>query len=190
MPGGILAFDPSLADFGYAYAEAGGEIAYDSQRLVRVGASDEEIQNALDIFLDARIEVFRPAWIVREKTYEGPNAKTSGVLRCMGWQIDLRAKDRGIGCREAETKAFTKFFTGQGVFPGKTSSQRSAAKKKAMVARCHLLGLKVRNHNQADACGILYYAEVKLFPEMRLSMRRPAGPLFAPLDNNMTGRSL
>ena len=97
----------------------------------------------------------------------------------MGWQIDLRAKDRGIACRQVETKAFTHSFTGQGTFPGKTPAQRSAAKKRAMVARCHLLGFKVTDHNQADACGILCYAETLWFPEMRLKMARPAGPLFA-----------
>lgn len=184
MPG-ILALDPSIGGFGYAHAEPGATPTYGSARIVPVlpkggdfGAHLEAIQDAVDIFLRARVDVFEPEWIVREQTFDGPDSRNNLILHRIGGQIDLRAKDWGIGCRQAEAQAVTKFFTGQGSFPGKTYAQRRAAKKRAVVARCHLLGWKVTDHNQADGCAILCYAEAKLFPEMRLSMKRPAGPLF------------
>ena len=177
MPG-ILALDPSIAMFGWAAGEMGAQPDFGSQRIVGENATLDEIQDALDIFLKARVEIFRPDWIVHEQTWDGPNPRTNKILHGISWQIDLRAKDWRIGCREAETMAMTKHFVGRAKFPGKTYAQRSAAKKRAMVARCHLLGWKVTDNNQADACGILSNAEVKLFPEMRLKMVRPAGPLF------------
>ena len=175
--GGVLALDPATV-IGWAHAEpGGGKPTWGHQRLGRLGAETDEIAEALGLFLDARIDVLNPRYIVREDFYIGGgrvpmNPQTIYVLCGIAWQIDLAARRRGIGCYKVQTSTMVRYFTGRGKYPDR------AAKKRATVRVCQFHGWTCTS-DEADAIALLCYAEAKLFPEMRLSMRRPAGPLFA-----------
>jgi Holliday junction resolvasome RuvABC endonuclease subunit len=193
MTGGILALDPASEITGWAYSDPGdpmpqwghvvlkkwNETARDHAG--RVGAR-------LALFLEARIEVFKPAFIVREAMYvDRRRMNTATILPLAGiaWQIDTVAELHRIPCHKVQSVEFVKAFTGRGRY------RSSDAKKQATIAACKMRGWVVGDDNEADALALLCYAEAVLFPEFRLSMRRPAGPLFMkPLDDPRETRSI
>lgn len=178
MPGGILALDPSSVAVGWAYADPGEpEPIWGNFRPKRPGetARDHsgEIGSRFGIFLEARIEILQPRYIVREQPWLGPpNYETLFPLLGLAWQIDKTAVDHRIECRQTPTMPAVKFLTGKGKY------DNPAAKKRATIAACKLHGWNC-TEDEADALAILCYAEAELFPEFRRSMKRPAGPLFA-----------
>jgi hypothetical protein len=194
MPGGILALDASSSAVGWAYGDPGAPMPlWDTFRPKLDGETAKEhagrIGARFAIFLEARIEVLKPTHIVREQPYAGGkrwdfvdgkkvlvdipvNNETMFPLWGLAWQIDTIAEQHGIDCRQCTTLAAVKFFTGRAKY------ENREAKKRATVAMCKMHGWKC-TEDEADALAILVYAEAKLFPEMRLAMRRLAGPLFA-----------
>jgi hypothetical protein len=180
MAGGILALDQATVT-GWAYSDPGDKsVQFGHQRMGRQGGTAGEVGAAFAIFLEARIAVFEPRWIVYEAPYVPRPSARAGVppinpetlrrLLGLAFLIDTIAEQHGIDCREATSGAFIKFFTGSGKYPER------AAKKAATVAMCKIHGWKA-TEDEADALALLFYAEAKLFPEF--SMKRAAGPLFA-----------
>lgn len=189
MPGGILALDPATGVTGWAYADPGGKPEWGE---IAIKQPDETFRDhggrigmRFSLFLEARIEVFLPAHIVREDVYVGGgtkpmNPETILALAGLALLIDTIAERRGIAHHKTQSSEFIKAFTGRGKYPN------TPAKKRATMATCKLMGWSVSDHNAADALALLWYYETVVFREMRLSMKRPAGPLFA-LDSR--GRS-
>jgi hypothetical protein len=136
-----------------------------------------EIGARFEIFLEARIDVFKPDYIVREQPYipDGKkipvNFETIFPLVGLAWQIDVIAARHGFGdrCQEATSYAAVKFFTGKAKYPSR------AAKKRATVAMCKLHGWAC-TEDEADALALLCYSEAKLFPYQR--QLKPTGQLF------------
>lgn len=183
MSGGILALDPSARLTGWAGTERRdsryaiyGHIstAFDGE-LVRDSAG--KIGLRFENFLEARIEVLKPAHIVREAPFihGGPqNHETIFALMGIGWLIETIAARHSIPCYVADTRAAVRALTGRYKFP------TSKAKKRATVAALEMLGFKGITEDEGDALAILIYEEPRLFPEMRLRLVRPVNmPLFA-----------
>jgi hypothetical protein len=174
---GILALDPALVT-GFAHSEPGERPTWGHQRLGASGEDTDKISEALEIFLETRIALWQPQYIVRETVYDGPNPVTNNILGGIGWQIDMQARQHRIPCAKVDSNEFIKWFTShKGKWPGNTYEQRRAAKKRATVTTAHTYGWQC-TQDEADALALLIYAEAKLFPEMCAAMRRPAGPLF------------
>jgi hypothetical protein len=175
MPG-VLALDPAIT-IGWAHADPGQSPTWGHQRLARPGAETDEVAEALAIFLEARIELFRPDWIVRENFYIGGgkvpmNPQTIFVLCGIAWQIDLVARQHGIECRKVQSLTFVNFFTGRAKYADR------AAKKRATIQTCKLHGWRA-TEDEADALALLAYAEAKLFGVAAIE-RRAAMPFAAP----------
>jgi len=193
---GILTLDPGSRITGWAWSEPGAPKPEWGRFVMRQGEetakhNSGEIGVRFEIFLEARIDVFKPDYIVREQPYipqpRKPgrdreeknipvNYETLFPLLGLAWQIDTIASRRGIECQEASTYAAVKHFTGKAKYPGATPAARRAAKKRATVAMCKLHGWPC-SEDEADALALLCYAESVLFPYQR--QLKPTGPLFS-----------
>lgn len=172
---GVLALDQATVT-GWAHSEPGQTPTWGHIDLAKSGVGMGKVGAAFSIFLEARIAVFRPQFVIYETPFIGGgripiNPLTLRRLLGIAGLIDTICEQRGIECREAGSLAFTKFFTGQGRFEDRQ------AKKRATMERCKMLGWEC-SEDEADAVALLLYAEAKLFP--RYAMARPAGPLFSP----------
>jgi hypothetical protein len=211
MPGGILGLDPSTAAFGWSYFEPGiKQPEWGHLRLGAKGAEPGAVGAALCLFLEARIAVFKPCGIAIESVYvptpRKPRFVKGGSPFVFGAELVAQADDHhipinpkvlarlyglnmlvltvahqhGIPCSEVTTGDFCTYFL------GKRPPRGRPAKKAANVEMCRLLGWTPVTQDEADALALGAYAEARLFPEMRLAMKRPAGPLFAkPLDTGV-----
>lgn len=179
MPG-ILALDPGSKITGWAFSEPGAPRPEWGRFVVRHdGETAKDDAGAIgarfEVFLEARIDVFKPDFIVREQPYipDGKrlpvNFETVFPLLGLAWQIDTIAERHGIVCQQATAYAAVKAFTGRGRYESRE------AKKRATIAMCKIHGW-VCTEDEADALALLCLAETKLFPRVR--QLAPTGTLF------------
>ena len=169
---GILAIDQATVS-GWAFCEPGEPPLWGHKRMGRAGATEGEVFFAFRLFLMARIDEFRPKYLVMEAPFvprpdRSPMAKAlnPAVLRRaygLAAQITSIAEEYGLCCYEKQSVEVAKFFTGKGRFPGDTSDERTRAKKQAVMAACWARGWKC-THDEADALALLCCFEVQLYP--------------------------
>jgi hypothetical protein len=172
MPG-VLALDPGTV-CGFAHAEPGKAPTFGHQRIAKPGVTPGQFGSAFDIFLMARLELFRPEYVVYEKPWVGGMVSyhTKFRLLYMAGRIETLCDQWGLGCREAAPQEISKFFLQAG-------GLKTEEKKRRTVEMCRAYGWDAQE-DEADALALLVYAEAKLFPASRLKRRVAAGPLFPP----------
>lgn len=178
---GIIAIDPGTCT-GFAFCEPGQTPVWEHKLLGGKNTSPGQIGASFGIFLQSRIETYKPEWIVYEQPYvpQGQtqvplNFQTLFVLLGLAFEIDTIAHRYGVECRSITSLTFTNYFTGQAKFPGKNYAERRQNKKAAVMQVCKLHGWDASS-DEADALALLAYAESILYPQG--AMQRPAGPLF------------
>ncbi len=192
MPG-ILAFDQATVT-GWAHAEPGESPTFGHQRMGKTGATSGQVGAAFHIFLQARLDLFRPnyvcfesPWVPRPRrprfvkagtpvppdTSVPMNALTLRRLMALPMMIETVCEQWGIECREAPPQEISAFFLGAG-------SLKSEEKKRRTIEMCRAYGWQA-TEDEADALALLVYAEAKLFPEFRMKRPIVAGPLFSKL---------
>jgi Holliday junction resolvasome RuvABC endonuclease subunit len=171
MPG-VLALDPGTL-IGWAHAEPGETPTFGHKRLARSGVTPGQFGSAFDIFLQARLDLFKPRYVCYEKPWVGRKSYHT-VFRLLGMasRIETMCDQWGIGCREAAPQEISSFFLG-------TGGLKTEEKKRRTVEMCRAYGWDAQE-DEADALALLVYAEAKLFPAFRLKRRVAAGPLFPP----------
>lgn len=152
---------------------------YGSERLGKKGADVDHKALHLYHFLHRKIDdMLRPQYLV----FEAPILIGTDIpdlvqlLFGLPQIAALVALQRDLVPYKAPGLSVTKFFTGQGKFPGATRDQRTRAKKQAVMDKCRRDGLDPPDHNCADALAILSYSQSILG---RGRVTRAAGPLFA-----------
>lgn len=99
------------------------------------------------------------------------NLATVWRLMAMTGRVYEACFERGIECQNVPTQVWSKFFVGRG-----SGFKTREAKKKAAMDTAMLYGWKATN-DEADALGILIWAEHVFYPQIA-AQRRPM-PLFA-----------
>ncbi len=188
MPG-VLALDQATVT-GWAHAEPGEPPVWGHQRLGKVGATNGEFGAAFTIFLQARLDLYRPQYVWFESPWvprpprprlvkagmhwaplsRGVPMNASTMRRLMGLPmiIETICEQWGVECWEATPQEISQFFIGSG-------GKKREEKKQATIDMCRGMGWDA-SEDEADALALLVYAEAKLF-----GVRRTAtpGPLFA-----------
>lgn len=100
------------------------------------------------------------------------NLATIWRLLAMTGRVYEACFERGIECRHVPTQTWSKFFVGRG-----SGFKTKQAKKQAAIDTALRYGW-VATNDEADALGILLYAEHIFYPQIA-AKRRPTGPLFA-----------
>ena len=124
---GILAIDQATVS-GWAFAEPGEPPVWGHKRMGRAGATEGEVFFAFRLFLLARVDAFRPRYLVMEAPFlprpdrsAAAKALNPAVLRrAYGFAANFTAiaEEFGICCYEKQSVEVVKFFTGKGRSPG------------------------------------------------------------------------
>jgi len=127
-------------------------------------ATEGEVFFAFRLFLLARIDAFKPRYLVMEAPFT-PRPNRSDAAKQLNPQtlrkaygfaahITAIAEEYALCCYEKQSVEVAKFFTGKGRFPGQTAEERTRAKKRAVMATCWARGWKCA-HDEADALALL-----------------------------------
>ena len=174
---GILSLDPGTI-IGWAHADPGMSPTFNHQRLAKPGATPGQFGAAFDIFMQARLDLFRPKFICYEKPWFGRSYYTAFRLLGMASRIETFCEQWSIECREAAPQEIAKFFIGTGGLKGEE-------KKRRTIEMCRAYGWQA-TEDEADALALLVYAEAVLFPDFRMKRNPGAGPLFTPATPRLT----
>jgi len=168
----ILALD--LASVcGWAVGDPGKLLAHGSLRFARQGSSHEAIFAKAHVWLDDKIETFRPTTVVweaplpasfkRGKTNVDTTTLLYGLPAVIGALTYLR---RIYDIRKAATRDVRLHFIGQ--------NPKGAKAKPMVIRQCRAMGWDVKDDNEADACATWHYMCSLIRPELAI---RPT-PLF------------
>lgn len=106
------------------------------------------------------IEELEPDLVVGEAAIGGRQANQT-LIKMVGC-LEGVAFDRGIKCEIVHNASIRKHFLGKDLssrdFPHLKVSDAKKAIKQEVIKRCHLLGWRVEDDNEADACALWDYA--------------------------------
>jgi hypothetical protein len=195
VSGGLLALDVATVT-GWAYGVPGSRPEWGGFRAGRRGVETGECLHLFQLWLDERVETWRPDWIVFEAPYVPRTAPTRirtrtgeivATLPAKTPPIDIKVLRRLISlcglvemiawqhqvrCREEASNVICRHFTGHGSWGGR------AEKKAATQRMCAVYGWSGVTEDEADALALWVYAEAVLYP----MVDRAGGPLFVMLD--------